>query len=88
MSAQRITIGGFSLPLPGPPHRPVIVVIDERAATLHAHLGSGPFDLLEGILRQGRIQFTKSDLIALLGDEHPDHRRRGLRPQRRDGDPW
>ena len=90
MSTQRVTVGGFSLPLPDP-HLPLIVVIDEMA-TGHdqhgAHLGSGPFDLLEEILRQGRVHFTKCDLIALLGDEHPDHLRRGLRPQRREGDTW
>jgi hypothetical protein len=90
MSEQRITIGGFSLPLPGP-HLPVIVVIDEMANEHDqhgAHPGSGPFDLLEEILRQGRIQFTKSDLIALLGDEPPEHPGRDVRLQRRDGDPW
>lgn len=97
MSAHHVNIGGFSLPLPGGPHLPLIVVIDELATGYDqhgAHLGSGFFDVLEKILRQGRVRqgrihFTKSDLIALLGDEHPDHRRRrGLRPQRGEGDPW
>ena len=82
MSPQRITTGGFSLPLPGD-HLPVAVLVDELA-TLHdqhsAHPDPGFLDdLVQEILRQGRC------LHLNLGDNRPENR--APRLQRREGDP-